>query len=441
MTENSKLDVFSAILRYRTISPQPGEFFDVEPFRELAGYLETAFPLVHKYFKVENIGIGSLLYTREGADQSKKPFMLTAHLDVVPAGDSAKWTEPPFSGNVSDGRIWGRGAIDYKAGVSGMLQACEDILETGFKPARTVILAFGHDEETGGAGGASEIVRTLESRGISLRSVLDEGGYIYSFPWLNRDVAVVGLAEKGYLTLRLTANGVQGHASIPHLHTATGNLCRCLSELESNQMTSRLCLPVKMMLDETSGMFLESLIGSEPNTSKMMSIIEKWPSGNALIRTTTAITMVKGSDKENIIPAEPFSLVNFRAIPGDRSSDILKHVRKTAEPYGVDVKYEDTNQIYEPSVIASADTEEFRIIGATVREIWPDTPVVPGIFPAATDSRHYGRIADNIYRFEPVHLGRNGIGVLHSTGESIAVKDYLNAIEFYTMYVRSMSSI
>jgi len=440
MTENHKLDVFSAILRYRTISPQPGEFFDVKPFREIAEYLRTAFPLVHKYFRVESIGNGSLLYTLQGADQSRKPFMLTAHLDVVPAEDSEKWIEPPFSGNVTDGRIWGRGAIDYKAGVSGMLQACEDILETGFKPVRTVVLAFGHDEEIGGAGGASEIVRILESRRISLRSVLDEGGYIYSYPWLNRDVAVVGLAEKGYLTLRLTANGVQGHASIPHLHTAAGKLCGCLSELEKNQMSSRLCLPVEMMLNKTSGMFRESPAGGEPTAAKM-NIIEKWPSGNALIRTTTAITMIRGSGKENIIPAEPFSLVNFRAIPGDHSSDILKHVRKIAEPYGVDVKYEDTDQIYEPSAIASADTEEFRILGATAREIWPDIPVVPGIFPAATDSRHYGRIADNIYRFEPVHLGKNGIGVLHSAGESITVKDYLDAIKFYTMYIKSMSSV
>jgi carboxypeptidase PM20D1 len=441
MTDKHKLEIFSEILRFRTVSCQPGDDFNMKPFREIAEYLKTAFPNVHRYFKRETVNTGSLLYTFQGADQSLKPIMLTAHLDVVPAEDGELWSEPPFSGNIRDGRIWGRGSIDYKVGVSAMLQACEDILEMEFNPDRTIILAFGHDEEIGGVEGASEIVRILKDRNVSLGSVLDEGGYIYSYPWLEKDVAVIGLAEKGYLTLRLTARGIQGHASVPKLRTAAGNLCRCLAELEWNQMPPKLCSPVEMMLQSTSGMLRESLISGDyvPTPGEMMHIIEKWPSGNALIRTTTAITMIKGSNKENIIPAEPFALVNFRAVPGDHSSEIVSHVQKIAEPYGVDVRYDDVNQIHEPSDIASMDTEEFRAISAMARKLWPDTPAVSGIFPAATDSRHYSSIADNVYRFEPVHLGKNGIGALHSAGESITVKDYLNAISFYAGYIRSVS--
>lgn len=443
MTDRRKLEIFSEILRYRTVSHQPGEVFDIKPFRETAVYLKKVFPLVHKHFKRETVGSGSLLFTLQGSDRSLKPFMLTAHLDVVPAVDGEQWLEPPFSGNIRDGRIWGRGAIDYKAGVSAMLQACEDILERGFTPDRTVILAFGHDEEVGGDNGASEIVRILTDRGVSLSSVLDEGGYIYSYPWMERDVAVIGLAEKGYLTIRLTARGVQGHASVPELNTAAGSLCRCLAELEKNQFTAKLCNPVEMMLQATSDMLRESVIVSDRATTpgEMMRIIEEWPSGNALVRTTTAITMIQGSSKENIIPAEPFALVNFRAVPGDHSCDILDHVRSIADPLGVDVRYEDTNQIHEPSGISSMDTEEYGAIQAAVWEIWPHIPVVPGIFPAATDSRHYCRIADNIYRFEPVHLGKNGLGALHSEGESITVEDYLNAVSFYTAYIRSVSTV
>lgn len=442
MTDRQKLEIFSEILRYRTVSRQPGEIFDKKPFSEIAEYLIKAFPQVHRHFRRETIGDGSLLYTLQGADQLLKPFMLTAHLDVVPAEDGEKWLEPPFSGTIRDGRIWGRGSIDYKAGVSAMLQACEDILEREFKPDRTLILAFGHDEEVGGNSGAAEIVRVLTDRSISLSSVLDEGGYIYSYPWMKRDVAVIGLAEKGYLTLRLAAQGVQGHASVPDRNTAAGSLCRCLAELEKNQLTVKLCSPVEKMLQATSEMFRESVMISDriPTSGEMMRIIEKWPSGNALVRTTTAITMIRGSSKENIIPAEPFALVNFRAIPGDHSSDIYNHVRSIAEPLGVDVRYEDTDQIHEPSGIASMDTEEYRAIQVAVRGIWPRIPVVPGIFPAATDSRHYCKIADNVYRFEPVHLGKEGLGALHSEGESITVEDYLNGVSFYTAYIGIVST-
>ena len=443
MTDRQKLEIFSGTLRYRTVSRQPGEVFDVKPFTEIAEYLEKVFPQVHRKFRRETVGGGSLLFTLQGADPSLKPIMLTAHLDVVPAEDGENWLEPPFSGKLRDGKIWGRGAIDYKVGVSGMLQACEDILEGGFTPDRTVILAFGHDEEVGGESDAAEIVRILADRSVSLSSVLDEGGYIYSYPWMKSDAAVIGLAEKGYLTLRLTAHGVQGHASVPELNTAAGRLCRCLAELEENQFEAKLCTPVEMMLEATSGMLAESLTGSDhsPDPAEMMHIIEKWPSGNALVRTTTAITMIRGSSKENIIPASPYALVNFRAVPGDSSLDILSHVLSVAEPLGVDVQYEDKNQIHEPSGIASMETVEYGAIEAAVRGIWPGIPVVPGIFPAATDSRHYCRIADNIYRFEPVHLGKDGLGALHSEGESISVEDYLNAISFYTDYVRRVSSV
>ncbi len=443
MTDRQKLEIFSGLLRYRIVFCQPGEAFDMKPFTEIAEYLEKAFPLVHRNFRRETVGGGSLLFTLQGADPSQKPIMLTAHLDVVPAEDGKKWLEPPFSGKLRDGRIWGRGSIDYKVGVSGMLGACEDVLEAGFTPDRTVILAFGHDEEVGGESGAAEIVRILSGRGVSLSSVLDEGGYIYSYPWMERDVAVIGLAEKGYLTLRLTAHGVQGHASVPELNTAAGRLCRCLAELERNQFEAKLCTPVEMMLGATSGMFAEPLIAGDhsPTPAEMMHIIEKWPSGNALVRTTTAITMIRGSSKENIIPGEPYALVNFRAVPGDSSLDILNHVLSVAEPLEVDVQYEDKNQIYESSGIASMETDEYGAIEAAVRGIWPGIPVVPGIFPAATDSRHYCRIADNVYRFEPVHLGKDGLGTLHSEGESISVEDYLNAISFYTDYVRRVSSV
>jgi carboxypeptidase PM20D1 len=437
MSDEKKLQIFSEILRFKTVSHQPGEPFDLKPFRELADYLQKTFPLVHSRFTREVVGGGSLLFTLPGEVEKLKPVMLTAHLDVVPAGDSEAWPEPPYSGRISGGRVWGRGSIDYKAGVSAMLQACEELLESGFRPERSLILSFGHDEEVGGDKGATEIVRILKNRGVSLSSVLDEGGYIYSYPWLECDVAVLGLAEKGYLTLRLKAKGDQGHASVPGTQTAAGRLCSCLAELESNQMKAKLCEPVEMMLNSTSGLFNPSLFSNDsvPGPDELMQIVQQWPSGNALVRTTTAITIIRGSNKENVIPGEPCALVNFRAVPGDHSSDIVEHVRRIAGPLGVDVSYEDTNHIHEPSEISSTETIEYSVLEDVIRSVWPGMPVVPGIFPAATDSRHYCSIAENVYRFQPVHLGQKGLGTLHSTGESISVQDYLNAIDFYSGYI------
>lgn len=444
MTDREKLGVFSNIIGFRTVSELPGSSFEIKPFLQLHDYLLEAFPAVHRNFIREVVAGGSLLYFLSGTNPSLKPVMLTAHLDVVPAEEGKSWSHHPFSGAVKEGRVWGRGSVDYKIGVAGMLQACEDLLNKGFQPERSIFLAFGHDEETGGADGAAEIVRLLRERNVRLSSVLDEGGYIYSLPWLREDVAVVGLAEKGYLTLRLTARGEQGHASVPGIRTVAGILGECLSLLEKHQMPARLCEPVDRMLRATSDLLDESLLGEHASLSpvELVPVIEKWSSGNALVRTTTAPTMIKGSSiRENILPAEVFTLVNFRAVPGDNSDDIVRHVNAIAEPLGVEVEFEDLNHIFEPSTVASMETVEYRTITETVKRIWPGLSAVPGIFPAATDSRHYGKIADNVYRFEPVHLGEKGLGILHSEGESVSIEDYLKAVEFYTLYVRKICGV
>ncbi|MCK4671543.1 MAG: M20/M25/M40 family metallo-hydrolase [Candidatus Aegiribacteria sp.] len=440
MTDREKVENFAQMIEFRTVSAQPGSSFDIAPFLQLQDYLLEVFPAVHNNFQREVVSRGSLLYTLPGYNPSLKPIMLTAHLDVVPAEEGEKWPHHPFKGIIENGRVWGRGSVDYKIGVAGMLQACEDILNEGFLPARPILLAFGHDEETGGMSGAAEIVRLLLERDIQLSSVLDEGGYIYTLPWLREDVAVIGLAEKGYLTLRLIARGEQGHASVPGVRTAAGALGECLSLLEKHQMPARLSQPVDRMFRVTENLLIDLLRDefASLSLSEMTKIIEKWSLGNAFIRTTTAPTMLHGSSRENILPSEVVALVNFRSVPGDHSNDIVKHVKEIAYPLGIEVEFEDIRKVFEPSSEASTETDDYRSICEAVAEIWPGLAVAPGIFPAATDSRHYGRIADNVYRFVPAHLGENGLSVLHSEGESVSVEDYLNAVEFYTLYIRKM---
>lgn len=439
MTDREKVEKFADMIEFRTVSGKPGSSFEIAPFIQLHDYLRNAYPAVHENLVREVVSEGSLLYTLHGSDSALKPVMLTAHLDVVPAEDGEQWPHHPFLSTIEDGRVWGRGSVDYKIGVAGMLQACEDLLNEGFLPARSVILAFGHDEEIGGMTGAAEIVKLLRSRGIQLSSVLDEGGYIYTLPWLREDVAVIGLAEKGYLTLKLIARGEQGHASVPGIRTAAGILGECLSLLEKHQIPVRLSNTVERMFQATEHLFIDSLGESATlPLAEKRGIIEQWSIGNAFIRTTTAATMLQGSSRENVLPAEVSVLVNFRSVPGDRTSDILKHVKAIAVPLGIEVEFEDIRHIFEPSAEASMETDDYRSICEAVEEIRPGLAVVPGIFPAATDSRHYGQIADNVYRFVPAHLGKKGLSVLHSEGESVTVEDYLDAVEFYTLYIRKM---
>jgi carboxypeptidase PM20D1 len=438
LTDTDRLSAFQAALRFPTVSTQSGSD-DPAPFIGLHAQLRRSFPLVHLGLAQETVSGGSLLFTWRGSSPSEAPILLTAHLDVVPEGDPSSWRFPPFSGALADGIVWGRGALDYKVGVTGMLQACEDLLAEGFQPVRDLCLAFGHDEEVGGLEGAARISALLESRGMKFSSVLDEGGYLYSYPWLTGEVAVVGLAEKGYLTLRLTGIGEQGHASSPPLSTPCGRLGRCLHLLEERQMPARLCGPVRSLLSGTGHLFGRELQDHSQGQAAMASALECWPSGNALVRTTTAPTILAGGCKENILPAEVHAIVNFRPVPGDRIEDVLTHVRGIAAPLGVEVSIEDARRAFEPSGESTLDTPDGRALLDAIESTWPGITAVPGIFPAATDSRHYSKVADQVYRFVPVPLGPAGLGALHAAGESLSGEDYLRAVRFYRSYIARTS--
>lgn len=438
LTDADRLSAFLAALRFPTVSTQSGSH-DLAPFVGLHAQLRQSFPLVHLGLTAETVSGGSLLFTWKGSSTSEAPILLSAHLDVVPAGDPASWLFPPFSGDMADGMAWGRGALDYKVGVTGMLQACEDLLAEGFRPVRGICLAFGHDEEVGGLEGAAGMTALLEARGMRFSSVLDEGGYLYSYPWLTEEVAVVGLAEKGYLTLRLTAIGEQGHASSPPLSTPCGRLGLCLYLLEERQMPARLCGPVSSLLSGTRHLFGQELLDQSPDPAVMVSVLEVWPCGNALVRTTTAPTILAGGSKENILPAEVHAVVNFRPVPGDAVEDVLAHVRGIADPLGVEVSFEDSRRVFQPSGESTLDTPDGRALLDAIGSTWPGITAVPGIFPAATDSRHYSKVADQVYRFVPVPLGPAGLGALHAAGESLSGEDYLRAVRFYRSYIERAS--
>jgi carboxypeptidase PM20D1 len=415
---------------FRTVSDRSD--FDLSPFIALHSYIAATWPLVHDSCSWETVSEGSLLLTIHGADRSLDPALLAAHLDVVPVEDeeSPLWIHPPWSGRIADGRIWGRGSLDYKSGLSAILEACELLLESGFRPARTIILAFGHDEEVGGTRGAASIVELLRSRGItSCRFVLDEGGYVYSFPWMKFETAVIGLAEKGYATIEISAEGVQGHASRPAARTPVGLVGEAVGLLERENTPIRLCQPVESMIGAT-GRFFSDYTGT-PDPAGYAEYMSRWPEGNAMVRTTLAPTVTRGSLRENVIPARASTLVNYRIVPGESVGSTLARVRSILEDVDVRIEIPDEDSLAEPSQLSPTGNSVWNAITGSLTRLLPDVIVCPGIFVASTDSKHYGKLTDRVYRIIPLKLGEHGMGALHCAGESISCDDYIRCVSFF----------
>ncbi len=396
---------FAGTITFPTVSAPEG--FSLGPFHRMREYSLKAWKPVFSSLDMELYSGASILLKWQG-DTLQEPVMLAAHQDVVPSGNADNWSSDPFGGEVSRGRIRGRGTVDYKCGYSGMIEAVLLLLERGFKPDRTVLLAFGHDEEVGGLSGAQAITESLVSRGIFCSSVLDEGGYIYTEPDGSL-IAELAVAEKGYASFRLVARAVQGHSSVPTQRTAIGALARGL-----------------MALEKTSVPFHGIPDGIE---------------FSGRLATTITPTVVSGGYKENILPDRAEVIVNTRPSPGSSVLEVFHHIRKVVEDMGISVELLDNASVSEPSAVSSTQSFDAEVLRRAILHTVPSgTGFRYGVFPAATDSRRYSKTARNTYRFLPVSLGDRGIGVLHSVDESISVSDYIRCVEFYAEYIRGVSS-
>ncbi len=404
--ETGALDRFAGTIRFPTISVSEDSSLDC--FHNMRTYSMGVWNSVFDTLEMELHSGASILLKWTGADPSLEPVMLAAHQDVVPVGDDKDWLRDPFGGDISDGRIWGRGTIDYKCGYSGMLEAVSLLISRGFTPGRTVFLAFGHDEEIGGLLGAKAITESLLSRNIACSSVLDEGGYIYSEA--NGDVvAEVAIAEKGYASFRLSSEAVQGHSSVPPDKTAIGMLARGIVALEDGSMPA-------------------AEVPSEISSSK-------W------LLSTIAPTVFSSGCKENVLPAKAEAVINTRPAPGSSVDTVHNYIKNVVEPFGISVELIDNPSVSEPSTISSTRTMDFKALRTSIlNSVVPGTGFRCGVFPAATDSRRYSLVANNTYRFLPVHLDHRGIGALHSVDESISIPDYLRCVRFYAEYITRVGS-
>lgn len=433
---------FSGAIRYRTISMQDSSEFSPDEFVGLRNYLDEKFPAIHSELTREIISNYSLLYTWKGSDAAQKPVLLMAHMDVVPVESEKAWSQPPFSGNVADGFIWGRGTLDDKSSLMGIFEAVERLLTEKYKPRRTVFLAFGHNEEVLGSGAAATAA-VLKSRGVQLESVLDEGSAIVvgMIPGVNKKVALIGTAEKGYMSVRLAVTMEGGHSSMPPRHSALGILSKAIVELEKRRVPARVGNPVSQMFE---------YIGPELPLAGRIIFANQWltgplirqmmaggPATNAMIRTTTAPTMIEGSKKENVLPATATAVVNFRILPGDTTEEILAFVRNTVRDDRVHVEAMNRG---EASPVASVPSPQFDLLQRTVGEVFPGSIVAPALVIGATDARNYAGLTKNVYRFVPVALKQSDLERVHGANERIGVDDYARAVQFYIRYLKNTAS-
>ncbi len=442
LDEDALAERFAALLRVPTISHEGGEDTDEAAFRTLHALLAAQTPRAHAALRRETVAGLSLLYTWPGRDPSLAPLLLLGHLDVVPVESPESWTWPPFDGVVADGFVWGRGAIDDKLNVFGLLEAVEQLAAAGFTPQRTVLLAFGHDEELGGDHGAATVAALLAERGVEPELVLDEGGSIVRgvVPGFDPPLAVVGVAEKGYVSAVLEAHAEGGHSSVPPEITAIGILAEAIERLTASPMPAHLEGPVRALFERgiapeaplAQRLVLGNLWLFGPLLERFLSGL---PQGAAMLRTTTAPTILEAGIKDNVIPSRARAVVNFRILPGDTIESTLAHVRRAVDDERVEVTALPKRR--EPSPASDLDSDAWRVLARSIREVFPGTVVAPYLVLGGTDARHYRPLTANVYRFQPLRLGQEDLARLHGRDERVAVDALAESVRFYARLIRN----
>jgi carboxypeptidase PM20D1 len=428
-----------AAIRARTVSGLLDPEGSARAFAALHEHLRQRYPLVHTKLAREAVGEHTLLFTWKGTDPALKPIALAPHQDVVPIapGTEKLWKQPPFDGMVAGGEVWGRGAWDDKANLVSQLEAVEMLLAAGFQPQRTVYLILGHDEEVGGARGAGRVAALLEERGVRLEAFITEGLVVTQriLPGVAAPIALIGVAEKGYVSLRIAAEAPPGHSSLPPAPgaSAIGMLSAALARLDAQPLPGGIRGVVAEMFGalapEMSGLQRVALTNLWLFRPLVERMLEKQSSTNALMRTTTALTIVNAGNKENVLPGRAEAVVNLRILPGDTVQGVIEHVKRAVADERV--KVEPLGEGSEASPVSATTSASYRHIERAIREVFPGALVAPGLMLAGTDAKHFTGVADHIYRFSPVRAGPAELSRPHGTDERLSVDNLAEMVRFY----------
>jgi len=429
---------FQEMIRCKTISYNRKELEDDEEFEKFHRLLVERFPNVNKVCSLEKINDRAILYKWKGKS-SDKPSVLMSHYDVVSVEES-EWAQPPFCGDVIDGVLWGRGALDTKATLSGVIQACEKLIGEGFVPENDVYMAFAGDEEING-NGAPAIVEYFRQKGVRPELVVDEGGAVVEkvFPGVTRPCALIGIAEKGMLNLEFSALSGGGHASAPPAHTLVGKLSQVCVDVENKPFKYKMTPAAQKMFDTLGrhSSFLYRMIFA--NLWLFSPILNLWAkkSGgeiNALVRTTCAFTQMEGSKGMNVMPATAKMVANYRIISGETVESVTEQIRKIVD----DRVQVNVISGINPSVVSSTDCEGWDKVSRAVANTWTDAIVSPYLMVACSDSRHYGAITDKVYRFSAMRLSKEERASIHGNDEKIPVETLVKTVEFYVRLIKTL---
>jgi carboxypeptidase PM20D1 len=412
---------------------------DPEAFRQLHQMLAETYPLVHQKLRREVVNGYSLVYIWQGSRSDLEPVMLMAHQDVVSA-DPTEWTHPPFEGVIADGFIWGRGTLDIKNQLIGIMDAAEILLQRGYRPERTILFGLGHDEETGGVNGCKIIGQMLKERGIHLAGIVDEGGGIMAglAAGVRGEIALVGVSEKGYLTVEFTVHGQPGHSSTPPPQTSIGILSRALARLEAHPMPTHLrkLRPLYHGIGKAAPLYIQIPFA---NVWLFGPILKRWlvpkPEMNASMRTTTALTIINGGVEDNTIPAEAKAIVNFRLLPGDTIAEVLWHVRKVIKDERV--KFRPVEGKYNEALpVSPTNVPAYQSLSQVIRQVFANPPVAPFVMLGGTDCQHFVPVCDHIYRFTSVVMDESFMGLEHGIDERIPVEAMGKMVKFYAQLMQ-----
>lgn len=438
----------SDAIKIKTISNLDENKVDWAAFDELHRLFEERYPLVHKTLSVEKVGKASLIYKWEGKNPALDPIALLGHQDVVPIskGTLGDWKHDPFGGEIADGCLWGRGALDMKNHLMGVLESVETLIEDGFEPERTVYLLFGHNEEIVASpdSGALAMARLLQSRGVHLDSVLDEGGAILPVKVpgvIDKNLAGIGIAEKGYCDFEVSITAKGGHSSNPPMHTAVGQLAEVIQDIENHQFKAEVTPLVDDLLERvgrnTSFLIRNVMCNTKLLKPVIKQIMKSIPASASFVRTTTAVTMAQGSPQANVLPQKASVTVNFRIMPGMTIADVEQHLHDVIRNKNVEIKLIGGN---EPSHISPTDSRAFHAIEDICYRMNPDNVVAPYLVMGGTDARNYQDICENVYRYSPFQMDPKLIFTTHSTNERIETASFHDGIAFFKRYIKELAS-
>lgn len=443
--DSGAVDRLASALRHPTVTQRDPSALDSAAYRALYADLERAFPEVHETLDTTHVNGLSRLYTWSGTNPTRAPVVLMAHVDVVPIESDSAWTHPPFGGTVADGYVWGRGALDDKSSAVGILEAVSTLLAQGVRPDRPVHIAVGHDEEVGGRRGAKALADRILDQGLAPALVVDEGGALTegALPGLDRALAVVGIAEKGYLSVELTATGDGGHSSAPPTQTSIESLNEALGRLRADPLPARL--------DGVMGQTLD-YVAPEMSLPMRTALANRWLTAwglrwalnqeaatRAAIRTVQVPTRLDAGVKDNVIPTSARATINYRILPSHSIDRVREHIQSAIGDLPVSVE---AGQTSPPTAVSATQDSTFRLLQRTIRQVTSDSVVVaPYLVPGATDSRYYADATDHVYRHIPYTLTPDDRGRIHGVDERIAVDDYKTVVRYYMRLIQNAEAL